>query len=391
METIERTPSAKEKPANDLLATNAGTQQITSRSLSLWAVNVMILMASLVLLYMHAGLHHACEIDPNKNFPLGEKTIIGCDTIYWLSLLFKEIGFAAIVAVILNFSIEAFNRKRHQAEKEELINEINIRHANLKEDISLSIANNVFSTVYKRNISEKMFREVEYLLLRQDIHRSEYRAKFTLQQSTDHPGKILLQRSQNFTLRNISENDKNVSLSFVSDTPPDTRDFFRYGITIADYEASQIEYKLDALMREGRAVFENGFIKVSVPIKIKKGQMICVDETSLVLREMIGSEAVVSVYPTESMELTVETPNSDFEICVESLHLREVESDPFEKSPLWQRWRLNHPILPGQGMIIVWKPSKVCPVQLNQEAASCQQASVGNSSPTQQESGCISA
>lgn len=320
-----------------------------------WLINFLIGVVAAIFLYAYAVIHLHCEVDANYQFNPFFDFRIGCGTLNWLALFFKEIGFAGLVAVILNISIEAFNRRRHQKEKIDLISELNDHHKKLKNDLSHSIANDVFSTVYKRNIPEKMFHEVEYLLLKQNLHRSSFRVKFSVTRQGVRAGKVLLKRSQAYTFTNISGADCEIPIAFVSDAPPDTKCYFSYDLTIKN-DGKTETYALNDMLKNGLAKYEKGFYYVSIPLKIRKGAAANIEETSVALRELIGSEAVVSYYPSDDMELTVSTPQCDFDISTESLHLRDVEQDEFDGDEQRRKWVLRYPILPGQGLMIMWQP-----------------------------------
>ncbi|MCD9098191.1 hypothetical protein LU699_11155 [Luteimonas fraxinea] len=83
-----------------------------------------------------------------------------------LAVFFKEVGLAAVVAVLINFSIEAFNRKRHDKEKHELIETINQTHQDQRDAQIKAVNGRIFQTVYERNIPHEFFKAIEEQMLR---------------------------------------------------------------------------------------------------------------------------------------------------------------------------------------------------------------------------------
>ena len=58
--------------------------------------------------------------------------------------------------------------------------------------------------------------------------------------------------------------------------------------------------------------------------------------------------------PCDYLSLTVQTPNQNFDIEVESLHPKEMSLQSSHPDAVSRTWCMNEALLPGQGVLLKW-------------------------------------
>lgn len=252
----------------------------------------------------------------------------------WFTSLLHELGFAAIVALILTFTIERFSRERHAAEVKELTAGIN---------------RDLFHAVYGRHLPPGVFTEVERLLLAQRAHRSKLHVEYEF---FDRPGRstFVCKLRVSYELFNPSSEPVRCSVGMFVESPSDGRDTELCqvtDVTLGKQKLARVE--IDGVTTKGRfaVVFDKD-------VELGAGERLEVDIHGQLVKNVIDTELWTSQMPCDGLRLTVRMPpGMNFEArSIHSQPLRELHSEQTMKV-----WRIDGGLIPQQGIAFWWANS----------------------------------
>jgi hypothetical protein len=262
----------------------------------------------------------------------------------------KEIGLAALVAVIINFSIEGFNRKRHEKEKSELISEINLAHNSQREDQIIKLNTQMFETIYKRNIPDNFFREIEELLLKGNFMRSNSEWVFQIKKHDENFAKLNIKHR--YTIKNISNTRQTYKTSLGFDVDLERRNEF----SVESMKAGN-QYEIKVQPASTKIVSPtHEWWTYEMDTQIEAGGEIQCDVEYTRLSRLTGKEVICSITPTNDMKVSVITPNIDFNVRGMSIHPRGAIEESSSQIFTMKSWKVDGPLLPGQGFLLDWSP-----------------------------------
>jgi hypothetical protein len=254
--------------------------------------------------------------------------------------LLHELGFAGLIAVILIFTIEAFNRERHQMSADSLLEKIN---------------GNLFRAIYKRYIPEKVFEEVEKCVMRCNVFRTDHSLDYTI--DTFPVGTALKVEAEYFNctaqtsykltnlLEQVAAHDVVVQIEL-----PIDKQLFEYctitemkiggdSMTKEEIESHTTTNASHRIFRKTISIPRNGEIKISTK--------------SNLLKKKMDSEIWCSRLPSDGLTLTVSTPSKGLVVNAIANHSEAL--DHVLNNHVTQKWILDYGIFPHQSIIFWWK------------------------------------
>jgi hypothetical protein len=268
-----------------------------------------------------------------------------------MSLFFKEVGFAFVVAVIVNMSIEAFNRRRHEKEREEIINEINSAHGlNQREQIR-AINQKMFQTLFERNIPKRVFREIEAQLLKADFIRMKSRWQFRIEKHSDDFVKLYV--SHTFFVRNITPHAHPLPFILGFDVVKGLENLYVvHKIKIG----SNVKTGNQIVIRKNERTNSHAWWEVEHSDMVSSGATIPCEIEYERASPLHGKEVVCSLLPTHGMTVQVIDPYRKFALRGMSLHPRPEKDLSTIADDGISAWAIDGTLFPGQGFLFDWTP-----------------------------------
>ena len=290
---------------------------------------------------------------------------IGPAPIHAASVALKEMGLALLIAVILNFSIEGFNRHRHQKEKNELISAIKNSYEENKNALISELESQhkkqmeavnkkIFQVVYQRKVPKSIFSEVEDLLLESRFIRKNSIFVYTIKNlDEDH---VILDVRHRFVVVNVS----NLAHEYVNKVGFDVlkSKSDKYAIRSISAGSKSITPSESDVTKEDRSPRHEWWVaqigEVIQPSKSIECE-VCYSRVS----QKRGTEVITTRLPTERLEVRVIDPAQDFSFRVSSLHPKAEKNLSESGSPdkIHYHWEIDGTLLPGQGLLFDWVPN----------------------------------
>lgn len=302
------------------------------------------------------------------------------------SELIKEIGVAFIIASILGFSIEQFNKFRHEREikkhSQYLVGLMHRRQTEATTDFNRKVARSVIEAVYGASIPEEIISAVTRFVLqarrirltfeatvelhRLDKYRIDHGHKYTDQAEKFRDSqKVALVYFSKWIDQNVGPDTQNmqVPVEVLKDGPEyaelDKFIFFRVfdperedGTNAIDCFESEMSLKnANLIVSEGPQSLIFEYTAKSVPPRSKIGFMLKI----LMIQEIKDEHIVMCKAPCQSTSLRVHS-NNIVRVDVSSIHSEspvEIPSQP-DWRPGERRFRLSTAALPCQGFVLNW-------------------------------------
>jgi len=280
---------------------------------------IILLIAIILLITSHAEIFHQPETKL-----LGE--------------LFKELGFAGVVAIVLVFTVEKFTRARHETAADELMDRINY---------------NLFYAVYKRYIPEPVFAEVEKAVMRSKVFRTKHKLTYTID---DFPADViaganhfLCSAQTRYTLKNLtsSEIEHDVVVQLEIPILPALAPYCRVDLVEINHAPLSKEEIVAATSTSTTEV------EFRHTIKIPADGVIEIHTCSYLVKDKIDSEIWASRIPSDGLTLTVSTPTKNIKVNAKANHIEKIEHTL--KNSATNTWELDHGIFPYQSIVFWWK------------------------------------
>jgi hypothetical protein len=328
-----------------------------------WLLNRPILTNLLILgmAFIVLGLYARYEATADPAISFVGLTITG-PFLHATAILCREVGFALLVAVTLNFSIEAFNRRRHAREKElllttldeahgaqqqRLIDSLDSRHKTHLENVNSKI----FQVLYQRNVPEVIFREVENQLLRCQFVREKSQYSYLIERID--PAYVSMNVSHRYTVENISSGTAEYELQI--------------GFDVIKVLASK--YTIKRIRAGGKEIHDikpevssksetHEWWQVRLNVPIKSGELVHCEIEYARVSPANGKEVICTLMPSKELILEVTDPKHEFSFRAMALYPRpEIDHAP-GNNPFLHRWSIDGSLFPGQGFLFDWMPKQ---------------------------------
>ena len=347
----------------------------------LWFVSLVSLGLALGLLTLHHRWEHSAEPD-----------------LKFLAIVAKEAGLASFVAFFLNLSVEWINRRRHVEQEASLVALIDSKHqerietllsglrqehqdllrafgdaiekqhqdhtAKLLEDLnakynktSEALLRNVFQTVYERYIEPGVFEVIEAHVLRKDVMRKDYKSSLTLSRlSGENPENFVnLCFANTYEVVNLTDRtiDNPVVLSII-DVTPGYEDRCKFISAIVDGK----KYSEQDLAVHITQMDNGAYVKLSISHQLLPRASVKVT----ILYNKVGprnfAEVVCTTVQMDSFVMETISHDPELQVLAMSLHPEPEVHLPHPVNAGYTKWKIDHAILPGQGMVVFWHPKR---------------------------------
>lgn len=315
------------------------------------AVSCVLGITSLVFLGVHWAVEQYAEHTIAVSLP---------------NFILKEAGMAGFIALFLNISIEAINRKRHALHQESLLIKLEEKHEATSKKLLSEVNAQLFKTVYERNIDENVFQQVEEHLLRAKYMRRGYRATFKLSKFVD-PAQPLeekfvkLELCNDYYVENLTIKALTIDVAkALIDVTPTYSEFCKFRRVTIDGRPPIEGESLKEFVKE--SVDGRNFSLLKVEHEIPAWDKVKVRIEYTKLAPIDYTEIIVTTVPMDALSVAVTDKDECFTVEAMSLH----PENECMMTPLDERchraWEVPHAILPGQGIVILWHPLTKQPI-----------------------------
>lgn len=289
-----------------------------------------------------------------------------------LNFILKELGFAGFIALILNLSIEWVNRKRHSSHQNALLEKLEVKHQQTSEKLLKDVNEHLFKTIYERNIDPSVFQQVEEHLLRAKVMRKDFVASFKIKPFTN-PQTLAASRYVQISLVNryriFNLTDKPIQVD-VAKVIVDVTPEFKSACFFKCVKLGEEVIESADLLKHGHVtpIPNRNLIYLHISRTVPPNDSLPVTIEYTKLAPLDYSEIVVTTIPMDGLTLEVSDPEEKFTVEAISLHPEnETELTPSDQLHLRQ-WRIEHAILPGQGIVMMWHPNDVKALQNSEQS-----------------------
>lgn len=324
-------------------------------------VNIVIAVAGLAFVLGHSILENQVG---DIQLPAG--IVIGESASNIISIALKELGLASLIAVTLNFSIEAFNRRRHEKEKQDLLAEISNAHETNKKTLiaeldtqhmtQMSAVNKkIFQVVYQRRIPETIFGEVEELLLSSRFVRNSSEYIYTIKEfDQDH---VVLDVRHRFIVMNVGDVDHEYINKLGFDVLKSQSN--GYSIRSIRVGSSKLNPTDADITKEQRSPRHEWWV-AQVGATIRPHEPVECEVSYSRVSPKRGTEVISTRLPTERLVVRVIDPAQAFSFRVSSLHPKAEKNLCENDCPdrIHYHWEIDGTLLPGQGLLFDWVPNE---------------------------------
>lgn len=308
----------------------------------------------------------------------------------------KELGFAYVVAAILGFSIEEFNKHRHiQHERtwkaglddqgKKLIRIINEKHSENTQNFKKEIAKNVIEAVYGASVPKEILNAVTRFVLQAKRIRHQYDLKIELRRLDEYrasqghkytteeerfleSNRVVLISTTKFIDQNVTATAEDVliPLQILKEGQDDHCDVTKMNFFKAFDPDESSEKQTLLYCASGDDLRKNGLIKEETPGTLKilytanavaPSRRIGVMYKRTSLHDTNDSHIVMSLPPCIRFTLSLRCSQSLI-VTVSSIHTEDEHEVPRDGD--WEdderRWTLTTALLPCQGFVLNWRP-----------------------------------
>lgn len=301
----------------------------------------------------------------------------------------KELAIAALIAWVLGFSIEYWNRRRH----DELTDSVESQRAVMLRDISAG----VFKAVYGRDVPQPVFEQFNKHVIESVFVRENYRIDITVESvatpssevgssAVQDRAKVTVQES--FFVRNLTDVTQSWKVqmtieerTFLQSSAQESH-FQYFSVTPNDagtakpvvYSRNPKRGEEDIATKLHRSSPEEDncdpIQELRLDIDIPARSRVFVDVCQDLLYAADGGDAYCTRQPSDGLQITVVVPKRDFEVSVFALHPEDAIRRSRSGDLLRQKYELPHALLPGQGIYCHWSPVNRHPPANNEIAKS---------------------
>ena len=301
---------------------------------SLRAILSLLLIVGLGMLLLGSVLEQTwVQAEPPTSWFVSKKT--------WVPLS-KEIGFAALIALLLSYTIEQYTRRVHEEERQE-------EKAELKR--------NVFEAVYGILAPEHVVDRIVKSTLGQKFWRTNYRVYFELHlhDFSREDGVLVkgvrLRSHHSYTIKNISHEPEDYELR-IEVEKPDLRGV-RESIEVEQIIINGKEIDKKSLVEQERDVIK----QYSYKWKVNRGEIATINFCVTVGRGLDDTELWWSFIPSDGMTLQVKLPPEITEFGAFPIHETDLVKSQSSATG-YHEWELRDVVLPYQGIALWWRYSE---------------------------------
>jgi hypothetical protein len=238
--------------------------------------------------------------------------------------------------------------------QQSLLLELEKKHVETTKQLLVEVNEQLFKTVYQRNIDAAVFAQVETHLLRSDVMRREFEVAFKLKRflepATSKPTEFVeLNYRNDYYVVNLTDSPVAVDVAkAMVDVTPSYREHCKFtqvdlgGEIITGEELNNLVTNHDQrnlmTLKINRVIPANEKLRVSVEYSK--------------LAPLDYCEIICSTVPMDRLTLEVNTPDELFTIEAISLHPEDEVVKVAKKHQ--SKWCIEQAILPGQGIAMMW-------------------------------------
>lgn len=278
---------------------------------------------------------------------------LATDSVY--RILFKETGFALLVAVFVWAFFEVVSHKKQERRLGTLIERI---------------TRNVFFGVFRRDLPSELLDETSLLVLEASVIRKNFDVTYTLidavyklQDGSSVPF-VRLRAITHYTLENVSRDDQDVDIGVGIPNPfiPELQaECDVNSITVRKMGTGEEEaLDLGEATAKMRIAFRdpNTYMHMCIAKtwKLAPGERIRVAFDYVMAKEVEDTEVLQSRYPSDGLQLKITDHAPEKRIVgARSMHRKDLVVYSSKEEYGTYVFGLDHHLLPHQGIIIYWK------------------------------------
>lgn len=274
----------------------------------------------------------------------------------FLAFLAKEVGMAGLIALFLNLSIEWVNRSRHYSQQSLLLEALEQKHRETSEILLNNVNKQLFETIYKRNVDSDVFSQVEEHLLKADTMRREFSAAFTLQpffyegRQTEF---VKLRFRNSYKVCNLTKDPVFAPVvRIVLDVTPCFAEHSKFKrIKVGKEILSESDLKGVV-----RSIPDRDFISIVVEREVPPMGELPIEIEYEKLAPLNYVEIVTTTVAMDGLNIEIIDQSEFFTVDAISLHPVDERRKTPIGNPVSSQWILDKPILPGQGIVLLWHP-----------------------------------
>lgn len=252
-----------------------------------------------------------------------------------LGIFIVEIGVAFIIALIVIFTIEKYQREHQDAFIEQYIQKI---------------SKQLFNAAYNKMVPDVVLNEFIQCLAFSDVIRKEHEITYIIEPCEGHPNNVICTAISIYKLENITTGDikaQPITMFLEKPLDPELNQHCKVqSISIGNktYSAQEIA--------ENTTENEQNFSFV-VNVLIPRGECVRVNAKASLVKQIEDAENWELKHPSDGIRVAVQA-NSKLNL---KLHARARHSRPLGvrlNEENQKSWELNHGILPHQSISIWW-------------------------------------
>lgn len=270
-----------------------------------------------------------------------------------IPVLLSEVGVAGLIAIFLIYTIEKHNKDVERKEYKEMAEALHV---------------NVLESIYKRYIPPRVFTEIDKCLFMAKLYRSKLKIHYTIKKvdsdlddKIDSAEHVVCDAFITYHLKNTTSKPLKEVIPIYIEKPFDSAWSDKVGVN--SLVVTRNTNSKEILIKNKDDV--NDYIKGSddkqiifkYPIDLEPDEELCVEARFTLIKRIVDQESWVSRIPTDSLELTVTTPNADFVVLAKACH-SEALSENIDSNHITNSWSLDYGIIPHQSVMFWWKPIK---------------------------------
>jgi hypothetical protein len=268
-----------------------------------------------------------------------------------LEAIFKNVGIAFFAAYVIASLIEPQSRKNLEFMYDNSLK----RHRKDAQDSMDQLATNVLSAVYKRDIPDQVFHQVEKTIIQSNFVRSDFEVSYGIEYLDDKREYVACITHASFTIENISREDLNYDFAVEIEAP--CREEFESVTTVETMEYGDQKLSEEQLSEANqKAENTEAFKKYAHAVPIKAGK----SETFSVKYKMVkysrDNESFRSLITSQGVKFRVTAPD-DIKIHAVAQHPSSLVDEG--KLGSTYRWKMQEVMLPYQGVVLWWEPLSI--------------------------------
>lgn len=257
--------------------------------------------------------------------------------------ILKELAMALLVAVVLAFTIEGIAKRRHESQ------------VDLERE---TLSRGIFEAIYKRHIPDVVFEEVERCVLNSKVIRERYQVTYTIAKMDNPPQGIPCNNNyanvslhSSYTLRNLTSAPIQQDIVLNVELPMEKKLIELVDVVSVVIDGDHIS-KTDLKKNLKNT---GSHLQFSTQREIPAASSIKVSVKAKLIKYGTDQEVWSSRIPSDGLELIVNTPGGDYEVCANANHSQKLSLSIDDSN--MKRWRLDHGIFPYQSVSFWWHPT----------------------------------